>query len=578
MGVAMESPHRPFRCDRRAWGVWLALLVAVMPQAADLERVTVPSRGNPQASLDAELEPREQGPTLSLTTAQQPRAQTAGGATVAVQRIFIRGASVFQDEDFDAVRSRYQGRALDFADLTALRDDITMMYVERGYLTSGAVLTNLVDGVLGVEVIEGRLADIEVKNDGRLNDAFVAEWLRGFSSSESPVNVFTLERHLQMLQQDPGISRVDARLLPSRSRGESVLEVAPLEARAFGALIALSNHVAPAVGGSQVSARFDYANLAGRTDNIHGAVRAAEGLTEIAVEYNAPMSARQTRFSVYGFGSDSEIVSGPFDHLDIEAESRTVGARIEHPVHRSLQRRDLVYLTGELRRSTTYLLGSRFSFVPGPEQGRAKLTVLRTGWEHTQRWQRSALASRLELSVGLDAFDATSAAPDAAPGTPDGQFASVLGQLQWLRRLSWLSSQVIVRVAGQTTTDPLLAIEQLQLGGRYTVRGYRENTLIRDRGVVASVDWRVPILRNRAAAALLEIGPFVDWSYSRNDAGDEVGPRRLASAGLGLRWAPVSSAEIEVYWGHAFDELDYAGSDALQDDGFHIRAWWSLAR
>ena len=71
----------------------------------------------------------------------------------------------------------------------------------------------------------------------------------------------------------------------------------------------------------------------------------------------------------------------------------------------------------------------------------------------------------------------------------DGRFIAWLGQLQYVYRLpsSLLDSQVVGPLDGQLASDPLLSIEKFAIGGARTVRVYRENQLVRDNGVVASV-------------------------------------------------------------------------------------------
>ncbi|MDH3644721.1 MAG: ShlB/FhaC/HecB family hemolysin secretion/activation protein, partial [Gammaproteobacteria bacterium] len=331
-----------------------------------------------------------------------------------------------------------------------------------------------------------------------------------------------------------------------------------------------SNHLSPAVGGWQGLFAVDALNLTGRGDDLHLGVRGSEGLEEISAEYAFPIGARGTRLSVYGFAADSEIVTDPFADLDIEAESRTYGLRLSHPLRRSLDVQSNLSLNFEWRESETFLLGSGFSFVDGPEEGVAEIAVVRAGWERLQRTQRDVFAGRVELSAGLNAFGATQSSGD----TPDGEFFKALVQLQWARRMDFLTSQLVLRTDAQLSNDPLLGLEQIAVGGRWTVRGYRENTLIRDSAVISSLEWRVPIVRDVRGINRLELRPFVDWSHSWNHSRAEIGPRELVSAGIGVHWEPLDGVRAELYWGEALNDVDYPGKYDLQDDGVHFRFTW----
>ena len=541
--------------------------------AAQLDRSTVPTRPNPREGLEAAPPAEVVLPGVELDE-DGGAAGVADGPSFFVEEIRFVGATVLDADEFAPLQARYAGRELSFAELLELRDQATLLYVNRGYLTSGATIGPLADGVLTMHLVEGTLTDIQVAGDSRFREQYLREYLEGFGPVD-PVNVLNLEERLQILQADAHIDRVEAQLMPGERRGESVLYVRPFEVEPLTFLLEANNHLSPAVGSGQILASMDYLNARGRGDDLHLGLRASEGLTELAAEYRFPVGTRGAAISVYAFGADSEIVKSPFDQLDIEAESRTYGSRLSRPLTRSLGTRSELYLTGEWRESKTYLLGSGFSFVPGPDDGKVQIAVLRAGWERTRRSRAQVLAARAQLSVGLDAFGATSTPSGSSSATPEAQFVVFLGQLQWARRTNFLQSQVIARLDVQVADSPLFGIEQMPIGGRWTVRGYRENTLIRDSGVIGSVEWRFPVVMGSAGVAELEIGPFVDWSYSWNENRGELGPNDIGSAGLGLKWTPIRNTELEVYWGYAFEDIDYPNNDDLQDDGLHLRLrWW----
>jgi hemolysin activation/secretion protein len=157
---------------------------------------------------------------------------------------------------------------------------------------------------------------------------------------------------------------------------------------------------------------------------------------------------------------------------------------------------------------------------------------------------------------------------------PDSQFLKLNLQSQWARRLNLLDSQTILRIDGQISNDPLLGLEQFGVGGRWTVRGYRENTLIRDNAIVASAEWRIPLLRDERGISRFEIRPFFDWSYSDNNSRQELRRNTLSAVGLGLYWSPVDSLQAEVYWGEPLQTVEYPGDYSLQDDGIFFSFSW----
>src|SRR5207248_2408577 len=105
--------------------------------------------------------------------------------------------------------------------------------------------------------------------------------------------------------------------------------------------------------------------------------------------------------------------------------------------------------------------------------GETAVSVIRFGQEWVFRTQREVIAVRSNFHFGVQALDATE------NGTArDGRFFAWLGQAQYVRRLDQRGTQVMLRGDAQWTSDQLLSLEQLAIGGINTVRGYRENLLV----------------------------------------------------------------------------------------------------
>ncbi len=159
---------------------------------------------------------------------------------------------------------------------------------------------------------------------------------------------------------------------------------------------------------------------------------------------------------------------------------------------------------------------------------------------------------------------------------PDGKFFAWLGQVQWVRRLWDTDNQVLVRSELQWAADPLLPLEQLGVGGASTVRGYRENLLVRDRGFVGSIEFRFPVFRlplpfitQEPEDGQVQLATFYDFGWSENVEEPSPDPRTISSAGLGVRWDPHPKIHGELYWGFAFRKVN-TEEKGLQDHGIHF--------
>ena len=103
------------------------------------------------------------------------------------------------------------------------------------------------------------------------------------------------------------------------------------------------------------------------------------------------------------------------------------------------------------------------------------------------------------------------------------------------------------------------------------MRGYRENTLVRDDAVLASVETRFPLFRFPSGEDRLQFAQFVDFGHAWNAKGETPDLRMLASVGVGLRWSilPQERARFEVYWGQQLNHVRQ-GEGNLQDYGIHL--------
>ena len=422
-------------------------------------------------------------PPIELPDAQDTDA-AAAGQRVMIEEVIFSGNSVMPDQILRRIAVEYEGRELSYADIQALRDAVMLAYVERGYVTSGAVINpqSVVDGRLEITIIEGVLARIEVEPPKRFRPNYFEKRLA--TQRDRIVNVHELETRLQLLQQDDRVKRIASALTPGKRRGEARLSVQIEEEEPRRFEVVYANDLAPTIGGQSVRLRFRHYNALGLGDRVELRGTIVEGLKEIDVSYELPLTARDTLLQLHFRQNESKVTDDVFDRLDIEGQSRDIGVAIRHPVYRTLHSSFNLFVAGEHSQSKSFLLGERFSFSAGPDDGVSRVMALRIGGDWVHRGPDQVVAARSVFSFGLDTLNATRQPGDL----PDGQFISWLGQLQWARRFEFLDAQLIGRTDIHLSDSPLLGIEQYVVGGQATVRGYRENERVRDNAMIGSLN------------------------------------------------------------------------------------------
>lgn len=488
--------------------------------------------------------------------------------------IRVVGSTVFKAEELTAVTKPYRNRELTAEDLEALRLALTRLYVDRGYINSGAVLPDqtITDGTVTYQIIEGRLTDIDVEGNRWFRPGYLRSRLR--LGAGPPLNVNELQERLQFLLEDQRIRRLNADLRPGLRPGEAVLTATVEERLPYKVWFDVNNYQSPSVGAERGIMTLEHQNLTGWGDILTFRYGRSEGLDPlIEIRHAVPVTPWDTLLSFQYRKNSFTVIDEAFRELDIESDSEIFTFALRHPVYRTLNTEVALEAIAERLSHETFLLGEPFTLSPGAVNGESVVTAVRTAQEAVHRTQNQVLAFRSRLSWGVDVMDATIHRGDE----PDSRFFAWLGQFQAVRRFRLLDTQAILRSDVQLTPDRLLVLEQFALGGRYSVRGYRENTFVRDNAVVGSLEVRVPVVRNAVWADYLQIAPFFDYGRAWNTR-ELSGERRhsIYSVGVGLRWAltmrgPVElRPQFEIYWGHALRDVERLGGDP-QDDGIHFQ-------
>jgi hemolysin activation/secretion protein len=477
-----------------------------------------------------------------------------------VRKIEVVGNTVLKREITSIIHA-YENRDLTFEDLLTLRFEITQLYIKNGYVTSGAFLPNnqvLDQGTVRIQVIEGVLEQIDINGLQHLQDSYVRKRLE--RATTAPINQRQLERALQLLQLNPLIARVNAELTAGSAPGRNVLRIQLEEALRIHTGIESNNYQSSSIGSVQSSVFASHDNLLGFGDRLNATYGHAEGLNFYDLSYSLPINVDDGTITLRYGNNRSRITEEIFQDLGIRSKTRTFSISLRQPLIRTPQTEFALGLSLDLRRSQTFLLDDiPFSFSEGAENGESKVTVLRFAQDWVDRAPNRVLAVRSQFSFGLNAFGAT--ANDT--GT-DGQFFSWLAQFQWVQQLS-PRTVLLARTAAQITPDSLLSLERISLGGIGTVRGYDQNQLATDNGVLGSVELRIALSRD---PNVVQIVPFFDigkgWNRQVTDL-DSL----LMGIGIGLEWRPSSSVNVRVDYGIPLKSVAQRGN-SLQENGLYF--------
>ena len=488
--------------------------------------------------------------------------------TIVVERFEVIGSTVFSPEELALATAEFTKRPISLSEVYQARSKITDLYVKNGYITSGAYIPpqKIQSGVLKIQVVEGKLEDIQVTGTRRLNQNYIRSRLA--IATSPPLNRQRLLEALQLLQLNPLIQNVTAELSAGSGTGTSFLEVKVSEAKTFSSQIVLDNGRSPSVGSFRRGLRLNEANLLGLGDNLSLGYTNTDGSNSLDASYTLPLNPKNGTLTFNYGTTSSNVIERPFNVLDIQSASRYYELTFRQPIVQAPTQEFALGLTASRRESeASYVDDDRIPFpsLGADEQGRTRVSALRFFQEWTNRNSREVIALRSQFSLGIDVLN-----PTINQNAPDSRFFAWQGQAQ-LARLLAPETLLLLRLNTQLASRTLLPLEQFGLGGQDSVRGYRQDYLLTDNGAFVSAEVQVPILRLPQINSTLQVVPFVDFGVGWNSSGREnPDPNTLAAVGLGLRWSQGDRFTVRLDWGIPLISVNSSNEKTLQENGLYF--------
>lgn len=553
---------------RFARSLQVVLLIGMASGAAAQDTAIPDFPGSRPLDVPPLVEPDPAAPGAIVELPSPSREPTDDSAIpkVFVRSIEIRGNTVLPESLLAETARGFVDRALDGNDLETLRTAISQHYRDAGYIGSGAVLPDqdFAGGQLRVVVVEARLRRIELHGQRSYRAGYLRTRIAG--KPGAVLNIAALEGRLQRLRREPHIQALHAELRPGTLPGELHLDVEVIEARRYGGSLEVNNYQAPAIGAVNARMGIQYANLTGWGDELSVNAGFSAGVVDVDSQYRAPLNRHDTRLDLRFRYTTTKIVDPILSGVDIENRYIAGGVSLAQPLYRTPNTHFEMGLLGEWRQSRSYFDGFRFDFSDAAEKGQVRTSVLRLFQDFVHQGRSQVFAARSTWSFGLNALGATSGPVETS------SFVAWLGQVQWIRRFEPSGMELFARGYVQLALDPLVPFERFSVGGRYSVRGYRQNQLVSDSGYTLSFEARYPLLRAPNGRSTLQIVPFIDvgrgWFRGR---GGEPPGESLAGAGIGLVWRPTDWCYAELFYGSDIWDVAETGSRDLQDHGISFR-------
>ena len=549
-----------------------ALAQATPTIRPDFQRPITPPIEEPQPQLPPS---QEILPTVPAPIPMQPAAPGNLPALITIKRFDVTGSTVFSPAELARITGKYTNKPLDFAQLLQVASEITQLYVSNDYINSGAYVPgdrslDANGGTIEIKVIEGRVEDIVVTGTKRLDPNYIKSRI-----ALGVGKVLKIDRtidSLRLLQLDPLIKSISTELVSGQQPGTSIIQIAVTESPNWQAGASIANNRTPSVGEIIAQVGVSQNNLTGVGDGIGVTYGKSEASSVLDLNYTLPLNPRNGTLRFQYSNSNSRVIESPFDRLDINSNGQDFGLTYRQPIVQTPSQEFALGATLARRETNTgYLfsvIGERIAYpTPGADaNGLTRVAAARFFQDYTVKDTQQVFALRSQVSLGVNALGAT-----INPSSPDSQFLSWRGQAQYVRSLA-PNSIFLFKVETQLADRPLLAIEQIGLGGQDTIRGYRQDLLLADNGVIASAEVRLPIFTAPDSRQVFQVVPFLDFGLGWNQPNNpspNPNPSTIASGGLGLRYQGGDNFSARLDYGIPFTAIDTIKRTG-QEKGFYF--------
>jgi hemolysin activation/secretion protein len=492
-------------------------------------------------------------------TAQVPAAPPSE-PTIDVTRFVLEGDLPLSPAEVQAVLVPFTGPKKTLRDIDAAAQAVEQALRSRGYAFHRLYVPpqRPTAGEIRLAVVTFKVGTVEVSGQQHFSEANIRRALVALREGETP-DVETLGAEVSASNTNPA-KQVVLSFREARQPSTVDVQVRVQDAPPVAFIASLTanqavsgpgpeNNVVRLTGSWQHSNLFDrdhVATLSYTTDP-----RRPGALSQYGLYYQVPVYAYG--MSISGYYTQSDISTGRIQQgagfFDVSGSGKFYGLRLTKPLARTgtLQRTVSVALDDRLFQNSTTFNGLQIQ----PDVGSRVLSLQGSLRDEVSfgTWGTS-----LEYATNIG----------GGPSNTDPSHALNGGKRAWgaWRYTADLTVpvsrwQVVGRIRGQHSGDPLISGEQIGLGGYSSVRGFGERVVAGERGWQWNVEATGPALWR-------DLRPVVFTDGGRVHARSTGRTETIASAGAGVRWLQPG-LQVALDLARVIDDLSTAtGSKAIR--------------
>lgn len=441
------------------------------------------------------------------------------------KQIVLHNNTLLSSKETLVLIDRYVNQCNGIRSLNALSKELTNLYIQHGYITSRVYVTpqDISDSIVDLYALEGRVENVvsdNIKTDG----AFLG-------LKDHTLDLVKLENSLEQVNRLRS-NKTTMDLVPGTQEGGSVVMLHSQESRSVFGTIGINNYGSDATGKLQLSGGITWENPLGISDaftaNINTTDKQQTGKKSFGnfYTYSVPLGSAlwEAGFSRFTYDQTIHGLNDAYlSHGESSVASLTGTYKLHHTKNYSIdidaqiaKKINESRIEGVLIDSSTY-----------------HLSVADLGLKYVYRQSLWELFALLNYYQGVNAFN-----PSKGRTLPYdfSKYTLSIGATKYLNT----SIPMTYQLSGfaQQSHDFLYSVEQISIGGAYSIRGFQKQGITGNSGWYTRNDLSLPVNDYFSPYIAYDIG------HIASDASSEGGT--LASATVGLR-SRYRAFSLDIY-------------------------------
>lgn len=489
---------------------------------------------------------------------QASAADAAGNKKIMkLKRLLFDRSELLSDDFLENIASRYEGREISLNDIRAIINEIDGEYKKHGFLAAKAYVPeqDVRDRILKIGLIEGKINKITVRENHSTNENFVRRNI-GVETGDR-LNVKELQDNILMFNAANDI-KARVAMEPGEKFATTDLDVIVEEPERFSLSAFTDNAGQKSTGVYRAGAFASVRSLTGYRDNLNFGGVVSEGSNAFFASFDIPEPVLNSRI---GFGmdySDTEIVGGDLEALDVTGNFYNYYFYLKRPVYVTESFVNNLNFTASFKNGASYIGDFRTQKV--------YTDTLGLSWDSLKLFAGGYFYNQLSATSGVKLID----------GERSFWRFNYNGEFHWAFEENFALN---LKAKGQySSQDFLPSSEQFQVGGVNSVRGYTEGMLVGDKGFAMMNELRYdvkPLIKEADWLNRAEVYAFFDFGHAYAKDSNNLKNENEAfvySAGLGARVGLLDRLEANFTAAFPLKDHDFNENDEDVEFLFFIQA------